>query len=83
LSKLNFPFRKKKNLIFENYFTSRTIHSSANDLMTNSLDRTRHPLINNINTDRIILLSKSTEHSPRHHHSSLTPTNAEQSKRKI
>jgi hypothetical protein len=55
--------------------------------MTSSLDRTRPPLINSINNNnRIVplnLSSKSNEHSPKHHHSLLTPTNQEQSKYKI
>jgi len=52
--------------------------------MTSSLERTRQPLVNNINNNRIVSLnlsSKSNEHSPKHHHHSLlTPTNHEQSK---
>jgi hypothetical protein len=51
--------------------------------MTSSLERTRQPLINSINNNRITSLnlsSKSNEHSPKHHHSLLTPTNQEQSK---
>ncbi len=61
---------------------NRAIHSSANDLMTCSLERTRQPLINSINTNRTVSLnlsSKSNEHSPKHHHSLSTPTNHEQS----
>lgn len=65
------------------YFdNNRAIHSSANDLMTCSLERTRQPLINSINTNRTVSLnlsSKSNEHSPKHHHSLSTPTNHEQS----
>ncbi len=66
---------------------SRATHSSTNDLMTSSLERTRQPLVNNINNNRIVSLnlsSKSNEHSPKHHHhhSLLTPTNHEQSKYK-
>ena len=71
------------------YFdNNRAIHSSANDIMTSSLERTRQPLINSSNNNRIASLnlsSKSNEHSPKHHHhhhhhSLLTPTNQEQSK---
>ena len=51
--------------------------------MTCSLERTRkQQLINSSNNDRIgslVLSTKSNEHSPRHQHSSLTPTNCEQS----
>jgi len=52
--------------------------------MTSSLERTRQPLVNHINNDRIISLtlsSKSNEHSPKHRQSLLTPTNHEQSKK--
>ena len=52
--------------------------------MTSSLERTRQPLVNHINNDRLISLtcsSKSNEHSPKHHQSLLTPTNNEQSKK--
>jgi hypothetical protein len=51
--------------------------------MTCSLERTRKPLINSSNNDRIsslVLSTKSNEHSPRRQSSSLTPTNTEQSK---
>ena len=46
---------------------NRAIHSSTTDLMTSSLDRTHSNLS-----------SKSSDHSPKHHHSLLTPTNQEQ-----
>jgi hypothetical protein len=49
--------------------------------MTCSLEHTRQPLINSINNDRIgslTLSSKSNDHSPKHHHSLLTPTNHQQ-----
>lgn len=60
--------------------SSRATHSSVNDLMTYSLDRTRQPLLNSNRMISLNLSSKSNEHSPKHYHSSLTPTNHEQSK---
>ncbi len=66
------------------YFNyNRGSHSSASDLMTSSLEHTRRQLINNHNDDRVsslVLPSRSNDHSPRHRHSLLTPTNHEQSK---
>ncbi|UJR10556.1 hypothetical protein I4U23_014756 [Adineta vaga] len=62
------------------YF-DRFTHSSTNDIMTSSLERTRPPLINQINNDRIVSLtlsSRSNENSPKHYQSLLTPTNNEQ-----
>jgi hypothetical protein len=73
-----------RNLSFVLITNSRITHLSTNDLMTSSLERTRQPLVNHINNDRIVSLtlsSKSNEHSPKHRQSLLTPTNHEQSKK--
>ncbi|CAF0947926.1 unnamed protein product [Adineta ricciae] len=62
------------------YF-DRFTQSSTNDVITSSLERTRPPLINQLNNDRIVsltLASRSNENSPKRYQSSLTPTNNEQ-----
>ncbi len=79
-----FVFFQIEISIFILITNSRFTHLSTNDLMTSSLERTRQPLVNHINNDRIISLtlsSKSNEHSPKHRQSLLTPTNHEQSKK--
>jgi hypothetical protein len=80
----NIPYQSEELLAgVTSYFdnNNRTIHSSTNDLMTTSLERTRQPLINSNRIASLNLSSKSNEHSPKHHHRSvLTPTNQEQSR---
>ncbi|CAF3534665.1 unnamed protein product, partial [Rotaria socialis] len=64
------------------YFDSRAGHSSVQDLMARSLEHTHESIImNSLNNDRmnsLTLISKSNADSPKHHHSSSTPTNPEQ-----
>ncbi|CAF0785219.1 unnamed protein product [Rotaria sordida] len=74
-------YRKEKLLVGVTSYFDRATHSSANDLMTSSLERTRKQLVNNSINDRagsLVLSTKSNEHSPRHQSSLLTPTNHEQ-----
>ncbi|CAF2393123.1 unnamed protein product [Rotaria sp. Silwood2] len=73
--------QKEKLLAGVTSYFDRATHSSASDLMTSSLERTRKQLLTNSINDRVgslLLSSKSNEHSPQHQSSMLTPTNHEQ-----
>jgi hypothetical protein len=64
-----------------NVLSSRIHYSLPNNIMTHSLDRSHLPLLDGNKYDRptpLVLSSRSNEHSPKHRHASLTPTNNEQ-----